>query len=278
MTLYTPVCICMEISTSSRRTIKIWPHTKKTNNKKTKTKTKNKKSSSSKDSKSTTTTTTAATVRVRRQLHWDLLDLGPWDSKCTSSPSTIATSTLVHCGIVKQWKSQILSWHALSLSRLIVIMDVLIALSLNKPLSLSGWELKNAAASGRYCMMPTTMITVVMMMVVMMIKVMMIIWESDLSEGYLSCIWVGEVAQFRRCVGPVRRWGKFDSSVRQGIFLPWSTFGADSLTCVRTITCIVNICAHVKDPLVRVRFRWTMKKNKNAKTLNMHRRLGSATL
>ena len=63
-------------------------------------------------------------------------------------------------------------------------------------------------------------------------------------------------------IGPSRRWRRFDSPVRRGIFLPESTFSADSLTCVRTPMCAnacVNICAHVKDPVVHVRVRWIME-------------------
>ena len=54
----------------------------------------------------------------------------------------------------------------------------------------------------------------------------------------------------------------FDSPVRQGIFLPESTFSADSLTCVRPLPCAIaciDFCAHVKDPVVRVRVRWIME-------------------
>ena len=36
----------------------------------------------------------------------------------------------------------------------------------------------------------------------------------------------------------------------------------------------INICAHVKDPVVHVRVRWIME---NTKTSSMHSRLGSAT-
>ena len=48
----------------------------------------------------------------------------------------------------------------------------------------------------------------------------------------------------------------------QGIFVPESTFSADSLTCVRTPLCAyacINICARVKDPIVHVRVRWIME-------------------
>ena len=50
---------------------------------------------------------------------------------------------------------------------------------------------------------------------------------------------------------PAHRWGGFDSPVQQGIFLPLTTFNADSLMRVRTPPCAIagiNICAHVKDP------------------------------
>ena len=50
--------------------------------------------------------------------------------------------------------------------------------------------------------------------------------------------------------------------MRQEIFLPESTFSADSFTCVRTLPCAIAciyICAHVKDPVVRVRVRWSME-------------------
>ena len=69
----------------------------------------------------------------------------------------------------------------------------------------------------------------------------------------------GDVAQLVE-----RRTGRFDSPVRQGIFLPESTFGADSLTVsvhpvrVSAIACI-NSYAHVKDPVVHFRFRWIME-------------------
>ena len=63
--------------------------------------------------------------------------------------------------------------------------------------------------------------------------------------------------------------------MRQTIFPPESTCSADSLTGVRTppcaIACIINICAHIKDPVVHVRVRWVMIEC-------VDRRLGSATL
>ena len=50
--------------------------------------------------------------------------------------------------------------------------------------------------------------------------------------------------------------------MRQGTFLPESTFSADSFTCVRTPPCAIaciNICAHVEDQIVHVRVRWVME-------------------
>ena len=47
---------------------------------------------------------------------------------------------------------------------------------------------------------------------------------------------------------------------------------------VRTPPCAIaciNICAHVKDPVVHVRVRWIME---TLKTASMHRKLGSTTL
>ena len=64
----------------------------------------------------------------------------------------------------------------------------------------------------------------------------------------------------------------------QGIFLPESTFSADSLTVSVKPSCAIaciHIYAHVKDPVVHVRVRWIME---TLKTSSMHRRLGSATL
>ena len=61
-------------------------------------------------------------------------------------------------------------------------------------------------------------------------------------------------------VGPARRWCRSDSLVQQGIFLPESTFSADSRT-VSVHHCVQshanNICARVKDPAVHVRVWWT---------------------
>ena len=54
--------------------------------------------------------------------------------------------------------------------------------------------------------------------------------------------------------GSIPRCGK-------GFFSPELTISADSLTCVRTLPCAIaciNICAHVKEPVVRVRARWIM--------------------
>ena len=47
----------------------------------------------------------------------------------------------------------------------------------------------------------------------------------------------------------------------QGIFLPESTLSADSLTVSVNPGCAIayiNICVHVKDPVVYVRVRWIM--------------------
>ena len=60
-------------------------------------------------------------------------------------------------------------------------------------------------------------------------------------------------------VTPLRQ-VRFPDAAR--IFLPESTFSADSLTCVRAHPCsiaCINICGHVKDALVHVRVRWTME-------------------
>ena len=57
-------------------------------------------------------------------------------------------------------------------------------------------------------------------------------------------------------------WCRFDSLVRQGNFLPESTFSADSLTVsVKTLCAIacIYICAHIKDPVVHIRVQWTME-------------------
>ena len=62
-------------------------------------------------------------------------------------------------------------------------------------------------------------------------------------------------------IGLLRHWHRFNSPVWPGIFLPGSTFSADSLTCVRTTLCAIaciNIYAHVKDPVVHVRVQWIM--------------------
>ena len=79
-------------------------------------------------------------------------------------------------------------------------------------------------------------------------------------------------------IGPSRRCRRFHSPVRQEIFLPESTFSEDFLTYVRTPPCAIaciNICAHVKDPVVHGRVRWIVK---TLKTPSKHSRLGSATL
>ena len=53
--------------------------------------------------------------------------------------------------------------------------------------------------------------------------------------------------------------------------------------CIHTSPCAIaciNICAHVKHPVVHVRVRWIMEtlNYRNTKTSNMHRRVDSATL
>ena len=50
------------------------------------------------------------------------------------------------------------------------------------------------------------------------------------------------------------------------------SYGVRTLPCA--IACI-NICAHVKDPVVHVRVQWIME---TLKTASMHRKLGSTTL
>ena len=62
-------------------------------------------------------------------------------------------------------------------------------------------------------------------------------------------------------IGLACRWHRFDSTVWQGIFLPQSTFSADSLT-VHTLPCAlacIHICVHIKDPIVHVRVQWVME-------------------
>ena len=47
-----------------------------------------------------------------------------------------------------------------------------------------------------------------------------------------------------------------------GSILPESTFNANSLTCACTPPCAIaciNICAHIKDPIVHVRVQWIMQ-------------------
>ena len=77
---------------------------------------------------------------------------------------------------------------------------------------------------------------------------------------YLNAEWGCSFSWYS--IGPSCRGRRLDSPVRQGIFLPESTFSADSLTCVRTSPCAIAciyICAHVKDPVVNVRVRWIME-------------------
>ena len=70
----------------------------------------------------------------------------------------------------------------------------------------------------------------------------------------------GDVAQSveRRAGTPLHR---FDSPVRQGIFLLASTFNADSLTVSvhPRVQSHALTCEHTKDPVVRVRVRGTME-------------------
>ena len=72
----------------------------------------------------------------------------------------------------------------------------------------------------------------------------------------------GDVAQLVRAAdchtvdaGLIPRCGK-------GFFLLESTFSADSLMCARTPPCAIaciDICAHVKDPVVQVKVQWIME-------------------
>ena len=69
----------------------------------------------------------------------------------------------------------------------------------------------------------------------------------------------GDVAQLVRASDRYAADVGSNSPVRQGIFLPESTFSADCLTCVSTPPCAIaciNICAHVKNSVVYVRVRW----------------------
>ena len=79
-------------------------------------------------------------------------------------------------------------------------------------------------------------------------------------------------------MGPACSRCKFDSLVRERIFLPESTVSADSLTVSVhppiAIACIY-ICAHVKDPVVHVRVQWIME---TLKHLACMWGLGSTTL
>ena len=73
-----------------------------------------------------------------------------------------------------------------------------------------------------------------------------------------------------------RRTGTPLTKVRQGNFLPKSTFSADSFTVNVKPRCAIvgiKICVHVKDPVVHVR----VVDYGNTTTPSMHRRLGSAT-
>ena len=64
-------------------------------------------------------------------------------------------------------------------------------------------------------------------------------------------------------IGTPLRQVRFPGAARN--FLLESTFSAESVTCVRAPTCAIaciNICAHVKDPVVHVRVRWIMETQK----------------
>ena len=73
----------------------------------------------------------------------------------------------------------------------------------------------------------------------------------------------GDVVQLVRASDRCAVDRRFDSPMRQGIFLPESTFSADSLTVsVRTSPCAVAciyIYAHVTDLVVHVRVWWIME-------------------
>ena len=61
-------------------------------------------------------------------------------------------------------------------------------------------------------------------------------------------------------------------------FFSQSQLSVQTLLRVRTTACAIaciNICAHVKDPVVPVRVRWIME---TLKTPSMRRRLGTTTL
>ena len=62
-----------------------------------------------------------------------------------------------------------------------------------------------------------------------------------------------------RSIRPAHCRHRFDSTVRQGIFLPESPFGADSSTVSVHHRARINISAHVKYPVVHVRVRWIME-------------------
>ena len=87
----------------------------------------------------------------------------------------------------------------------------------------------------------------------------------------------GDVAQLveRRTGTPLTQ-VRFPGAARD--FSPRVNFQSRLSYGVRTPSCAIaciNICVHVKDPVVHVRVRW-MKET--LKTPSMHRRLGSATL
>ena len=98
----------------------------------------------------------------------------------------------------------------------------------------------------------------------------------------LRLVWQTEDSLFQwgwgcSSVGLAHSWRRFVSPVRQGIFLPESTFSADSLTvslhpCVQshtlTAVCTLRSCSPCQ----------SLVDYGNTKTPNRHRRLGSATL
>ena len=88
--------------------------------------------------------------------------------------------------------------------------------------------------------------------------------DREMPAGHLQRVYVrirkgGDVAQLVRAsdrhaddVGSIPRCGE------GFFFFPESTFSADFLTCVRTLPFAIariNVCAHVKDPVVHVRVR-----------------------
>ena len=94
------------------------------------------------------------------------------------------------------------------------------------------------------------------------------------STGYhmgWECSSVGRASDRHAAhAGSIHRCGKgFSPRINSQCRL---SYGVRTTSCA--IACI-DICAHVKDPVVHVRVRWNME---TLKTPGMHRRLGSATL